>query len=638
MRISSICQMGSSSDEESDISDSEINEYKEKPYELLKAGTYKVKGPNGSFRCPFCAGKKKQDYQYNHLFQHAIGVAKGAASRSAKQKANHLALATFLENDLANEAEPLPQQSVPLPASKPGESELYCWPWVGIVANIQDESKSGDCADHCGYLLKKFSRYKPINIEMFRDDHQQNAQAVLRFDNDWFGFKNAMEFEKSFEADGQSKKEWDKQRTSPGPNLYGWFAREDDYSSTGLVGEYLRRNGELKTIADLVQEATSDRNKIVDNLVCEIDLKNENLDQLQIKYNERTLSLSRMLEEKAELNRAFFEETRKLQRLAREHIKKVLDEQEMLNIELENKKKRLDSWSKELKNREALTERERQKLEEEKQKNDMRNSSLQLASEEQKKADENVLRLVAEQQREKEEALKKVLELERNLDEKQKLEMEIQELKGKLDVMKHMGGDDDAAVQQKINEMNERLQEKKENLEGLEDLNQQLLTKERQSNDELQEARKVLIEGLTEILSSSRVNIGIKRMGELDEKVFENACKQRYSPEEADIKAAELCSLWQEKLKNPEWHPLRIVDDQYVLKEDDELLVQLKEEWGDEVYDAVGTAVKEIQEYNASGSYVVPELWNFKENRKATLKEVISYIFKQLKTLKRKRT
>lgn len=61
-------------------------------------------------------------------------------------------------------------------------------------------------------------------------------------------------------------------------------------------------------------------------------------------------------------------ETRKLQRIAREHIKRVLDEQEMLNYELENKKRRLDSWNKELNKREALTERERQKLEEEKAK------------------------------------------------------------------------------------------------------------------------------------------------------------------------------------------------------------------------------------------------------------------------------
>ncbi|XP_057775900.1 factor of DNA methylation 4-like isoform X2 [Salvia miltiorrhiza] len=220
-------------------------------------------------------------------------------------------------------------------------------------------------------------------------------------------------------------------------------------------------------------------------------------------------------------------------------------------------------------------------------------------------------------QREKEEALKKVVELERNLDEKQKLEMEIKELQLSLEV----------------NQMN---------LGDLEDINQLLFSKERQSNDELHEARKELIAGLTDMLSSSRVNIGIKRMGELDVKVFKNACRQRYPPEEAEMKAAELCSLWVEKLKDPEWYPFRVVEDskgnaQLVLKEDDELLVNLKEEWGDEIYDAVATASKEIQEYNPSGCYVVPELWSFKENRKATLKEVIAYVFNQVKTLKRKR-
>ncbi|KAL6539090.1 hypothetical protein OROGR_011739 [Orobanche gracilis] len=628
--------MGSSSSDESDISDSEISEYKEKPYELLKTGTYKIRGPNGTFRCPFCAGKKKQDYQFNHLLQHAIGSGKGTA-RSAKQRANHLALATYMENDLGIEVEPPPQRVIPPPStSKP---EQYIWPWFGIVANVENESKNFNHDDECGYWLNKFSKYKPSEIEIFWDD----GQVVLKFDNDWIGFKNAMEFEKSFQAQGHSRKEWIERIDSPGSSIYGWFAGEDDYKAEGSVGDYFRMKGELKTISDLVQEATKDRNNIVSNLVNEIDLKNENLGQLQIKYNEKTLSLSRMLEEKDELHRNFSEETRKLQRNAREHIKRVLDEQEMLNVELDNKKRRLDSWSKELNKREALTERERQKLEDEKQKNDMRNSALQLATVEQKKADENVLRLVEEQKREKEVALKKVLELERRLDEKQKLEMEIEELKGKLEVMKHMGDDDDGAVQKKIDQMNELLQEKKDDLDGLEDLNKQLLTKERQSNEELQEARKVLIAGLLDMLSSSRVNIGIKRMGEIDEKAFRNTCNKRFPSGEAEMKAVELCSLWQEKLKNAEWHPFRVVEDekgnaQSELREDDESLQALKKEWGEEIYDAVTTALKELQEYNPSGCYVVPELWNFKENRKATLKEVINFIFTQIKTLKRKRT
>ena len=72
--------------------------------------------------------------------------------------------------------------------------------------------------------------------------------------------------------------------------------------------------------------------------------------------------------------------------------------------------------------------------------------------------------------------------------------------------------------------------------------------------------------------------------------------------------------------------------------EEDERLSNLKEEWGDEVYTAVVTALKELNEYNPSGRYTVPELWNFKEGRKATSKEVINFALTNMKKLKRKRT
>lgn len=67
------------------------------------------------------------------------------------------------------------------------------------------------------------------------------------------------------------------------------------------------------------------------------------------------------------------------------------------------------------------------------------------------------------------------------------------------------------------------------------------------------------------------------------------------------------------------------------------MLENLKEEWGNEIYEAVSKALLEMNEYNPSGRYVVPELWNRKEDRKATVNEVVRYIMNQLKTLKRKR-
>lgn len=57
-----------------------------------------------------------------------------------------------------------------------------------------------------------------------------------------------------------------------------------------------------------------------------------------------------------------------MQRQAREHVQRVLNEHEKLSLELESKRRKLDTWSKELNKREALTERERQKLDEEKRK------------------------------------------------------------------------------------------------------------------------------------------------------------------------------------------------------------------------------------------------------------------------------
>ena len=57
-----------------------------------------------------------------------------------------------------------------------------------------------------------------------------------------------------------------------------------------------------------------------------------------------------------------------MQRMSRAHIQRVLAEQELLNLDLEKKKRELDSWSRELNRRETRTERDRLKLDEEKNK------------------------------------------------------------------------------------------------------------------------------------------------------------------------------------------------------------------------------------------------------------------------------
>ncbi|CAO1948247.1 unnamed protein product [Urochloa humidicola] len=71
--------------------------------------------------------------------------------------------------------------------------------------------------------------------------------------------------------------------------------------------------------------------------------------------------------------------------------------------------------------------------------------------------------------------------------------------------------------------------------------------------------------------------------------------------------------------------------------EDDAELRGLKDEYGQEVYEAVTKAVLEIDEYTGSARYCKRVVWNFKADRRATLKEGVQFIVKQWQTNKRKR-
>ncbi|CAA7020016.1 unnamed protein product [Microthlaspi erraticum] len=594
-----------SSDEESDeISDSEIEVYADKPYSQLQNGDFKVKVKEGTFRCPFCAGKKKQHYKYKELFAHASGVAKGSSSRSAKLKANHFALAKYMENELAGDAE---VQRPRVTASSSKQSEPYVWPWMGIVIHPLRRTDDKSSLLESAYWLKKLARFSPLEVKTLWVEQDSLVAVITKFNSGYGGFTNASALEKEYEVKRCGKKDWSEKTGDWRSKAYGWCARADDYNSQGTIAEYLSTVGTLRSFSDISKEEMQNTNTVVQDLANKIAMTNEDLNNAEYKYNQKANSLNRHLREKDKLDQAYKEETKRMQEYSRQHIRNILDEKKKLNDVLELKMKNLKIFSENLAKKEALTELERQKLDEEKKKNDAMNRSLQLASVEQKRADDSVLKLVEEHKRKKEETLNKILQLEKELDSKQKLQMEIQELKGRLNVMK-VEDEVDEDMEKKMKEMNEKLEEKCSELEDLEEMNSHLMTKERQSNDEIQEARKELITGLSELLSD-KTNIRIKRMGELDEKPFLKACKQRFRGEEAGVQHAILLSRWQEILKDSNWHPFKRIGTEDKMKEvvdeEDEQIRGLREEWGEDVMNAVKTALEELNEYNRSGGYSV---------------------------------
>ncbi|PIA26839.1 hypothetical protein AQUCO_08700016v1 [Aquilegia coerulea] len=208
-----------------------------------------------------------------------------------------------------------------------------------------------------------------------------------------------------------------------------------------------------------------------------------------------------------------------------------------------------------------------------------------------------------------------------------KLNDEIKELKTRL---YEMDGN--------LDMLSKQLEDKNDDMQHMESLNQVLMLKERINNSELQEARIELKSSLENVLSQHSL-FGIKRMGELNSKPFRDVCMQKFSGEDLESISIELCSLWQENIKNQQWFPFKTIQmngkcDE-IIDDSDDKLKQLKDDWGEQVYKAVCVALSEINEYNPSTRCAVPEIWNFKEDRKASLKEVIGFLLKELNALEK---
>ncbi|MFS7988337.1 hypothetical protein Hanom_Chr11g01033591 [Helianthus anomalus] len=76
---------------------------------------------------------------------------------------------------------------------------------------------------------------------------------------------------------------------------------------------------------------------------------------------------------------------------------------------------------------------------------------------------------------------------------------------------------------------------------------------------------------------------------------------------------------------------------QEILDEEDKKIASLKNESEKDVFDAVVTALNELNEYNPIGRYPVAVLWNKKLERPATLKEGVEVVLNQWKIYKHKR-
>lgn len=373
--------MGISSDKTSEISESDIEDYSETPYLQLQSGKYKVK-VNGVLRCPFCPNKKKQDYKYKELLAHASGVSKGSSRKKARVKANHLALAKYLENEPAGDVEPVPYPPVlPLNDSEAEPDEIYVFPVMGIVINPLKKTDDKEVLLQSGYWLKRLSRFKPVKVNAFWVEEDSIVGVIGNFNDDLSGFASVTEFEKAFENECCIKKEWTEKRGDSESKAYGWCARAEDFYSEGPIGEYLSKEGKLSTVSEISKEKAQGQNRVLDNILSSIHMNNEDLSKVQDSYEKKAMSSQMALDAKKNLQKllktVFYLDTKMLMihiafgRLSHYcfyfifsgrkkmhqklllNIERIIAEKEAQRKDLCTEMEKLDAWSKQLDEMEA---------------------------------------------------------------------------------------------------------------------------------------------------------------------------------------------------------------------------------------------------------------------------------------------
>ena len=110
---------------------------------------------------------------------------------------------------------------------------------------------------------------------------------------------NALAFENHFEAEGYGKRDW--KLKYRGSGMFGWVAKADDHRCQGPIGDYLQKNGDLKTVDDLESEGTRKTDTLVATLASQIEVKNRHVQELENKCNETTASLDMMMEQREQI-------------------------------------------------------------------------------------------------------------------------------------------------------------------------------------------------------------------------------------------------------------------------------------------------------------------------------------------------
>ncbi|XP_062183171.1 factor of DNA methylation 1-like [Phragmites australis] len=506
--------------------------------------------------------------------------------------------------------------------------ELLVWPWTGVLAMT---TADGDATSTLAFHAQQ--HFAGIATTALQEEpashHQHQDFLLLHFGKNWAGLRDAMSLARHFA--GAGRREWQRrgEGDSTGGGVFGWAAEEEDLLGDNAVGRFLRESG---VAARSVEEVQKDETIVA-----------ARLGGVASEYERRARFLEAKCEEMVWMMHMVEEENSCLhgELKVSEGWKTIADNiiPQMNNgIHEENEKLRveLDAIGREIESRvERIQELKdgRTKLHCSKvQKLVFEINSWEMAGRE-AKASDHAQMLHEKHKEEMETIYAKVIQLEKEVERREAQVSAIRLLNMKLQAGENLTKEECQHLYKLMIILNNCLEQERERLKNS---FVDLTKRDRLNRDVLQESRQELIKGLESMMIGGNTVIGIKRMGQLDEKPFHHACKRKYRDDDPEGKAARLVSSWQDELKKTSWHPFKTIqvdgEDKDVVDEDDPKLRQLWTEYGDNVCNAVKVALRELNEYSPHGRHTVNELWDFREARKATMAKVVKHIFEQLNT------
>jgi hypothetical protein len=175
---------------------------------------------------------------------------------------------------------------------------------MGILANVPEEQTEAGGAS----VMQKLDNFRPSWCSAVHSSNGYTRVAVLHFEKDWIGFKDALAFHNYYKSRHLGKMDWN-EIVPQGKYIFGWLAKEEDYSPDDPVARFLLERGELKTVSELQLELSRKTESLITNLTSQISAKSKYLLELECKYNQMDLALLSAMEDIDSLHQCYNEGT-----------------------------------------------------------------------------------------------------------------------------------------------------------------------------------------------------------------------------------------------------------------------------------------------------------------------------------------